>query len=156
MLQDGRTAEAVALFERGAQLADQAGAQAYRLRCLAPLAAATGSSTVLAEADAMLARVTTPPGSAWLTGDGAYLGVARAWLAQGEPQRARAVLAPMLAAARRLPWVGPLAEGSLVDGLAARAIGHADEAHDLLVAAADLAGRHGLAYVAREVAAALR
>ena len=51
---------------------------------------------MLAEADRMVARITAPPGSAWLTGDGAYLAVARAWIAANEPERARTVLAPML------------------------------------------------------------
>ena len=47
----------------GARLAEQDGAESYRLRCLAPLAQATGSADVLDEADAMLARVRVPAGS---------------------------------------------------------------------------------------------
>jgi DNA-binding SARP family transcriptional activator/tetratricopeptide (TPR) repeat protein len=156
MLETGATADAIALFEFGRQLAEQDGAEAYLLRCLAPLAEATRSRAVLAEADAMLARVTVPAGSAWLTGDGAYIAVARAWLAHGEPDRARSVLAPMLAAAHRVPWVAPLAEGSLVDGLAAGVLGRAGEARVLLVRAAELAQRHHLPYVAQQAAEALR
>jgi hypothetical protein len=66
------------------------------------------------------------------------------------------VLAPMLAAARRVPWVAPLAEGSLVDGLAAGALGRTDEAHVLLAHAAELAQRYHLPYVTRQAAAAYR
>jgi hypothetical protein len=104
----------------------------------------------------MLARVTVPAGSAWLTGDGAYLSVARAWLARGEPERARSVVAPLIAAARRVPWVAPLAEGFLVDGLAAEALGRADEARRLLIRAVELAQRHGLPHVAHGASVALR
>ena len=156
VLETGETAEAIALFERGRRFAEQDGAESYRLRCLAALAEATGSADVLAEADAMLARVRVPPGSAWMTGDGAYLGVARAWLAQGEPERARSVVAPMIAAAKRVPWVGPLAEGLLVDGLAAAALGRSDEAGRLLVRAAELAQRYNLPHVTHGAALALR
>ena len=45
----------------------------------------------------------------------------------------------MIAAAKRVPWVGPLAEGLLVDGLAAAALGRSDEGGRLLVRAAELA-----------------
>ncbi len=156
MLESGETADAIALFERGSRLVEQDGAESYRLRCLAPLAEATGSADLLSEADAMLARVTTPPGSAWMMGDGAYLGVARAWLSRGEPERARAVIAPMLAAAKRARWVAPLAEGSVVDGVAAAALGQVDESRALLADAAELARRYGLRHVARTASAALR
>jgi hypothetical protein len=37
---------------------------------------------VLAEADALLALVDAPPGSAWPLGTDAYLAVARGWLRQ--------------------------------------------------------------------------
>ena len=48
--------------------------------------------------------IETPPGSAFLLGADAYLCVARARAPAGDPSRARAVLAPLLAAARRLEW----------------------------------------------------
>ena len=82
-------------------LGDEAGA-AYRLRCLAPLAAATGER--LAEADALLARIQAPPGQAWVAGADAYVGVAGAWEAAGEPARARTALAPLLAATSGQSW----------------------------------------------------
>jgi len=157
LLQIGQRAEAVAQFEHGCRLADQEGAQAYLLRCLAPLAAASGSSALLAEADAMLgASVNDAPRLAWLTVDSTYINVAPRLAGAARAGAGAAILAPMLAAARRVPWVAPLAEGSLVDGLAARALGNTAEAHDLLRTAAELGGRHQLAYVAREADAAQR
>ena len=101
--------------------ADQDGAEASRLRCLAPLAEATGSRDRLDRATALLEGITAPPGHAWLTADGCYLAIARAWLAHGDPDRARAVLAPLLTAAARVPWVAPLAAASLIDAQAALA-----------------------------------
>ena len=50
LLAGGDRAEAIELFERGHATAGQDGAEAYRLHCLAPLAEATGSPDVLAEA----------------------------------------------------------------------------------------------------------
>lgn len=131
------------------------GAEAYLLRVLCPLAEATGSPDVLVEADALLGGITAPPGSAFLVGDACYLAVARSWLAHDEPERARAVLAPLVAAAARVPWVGALAEASLVDGQAALVLGEVEEADPLLRRAADLAIRYGLPRVASEAAEAL-
>jgi DNA-binding SARP family transcriptional activator/tetratricopeptide (TPR) repeat protein len=151
-LELGRVEEAVATLELGRGLAEQEGSEAYLLRCLAPLAEATGSREILDQADRLLSQVATPSGSAWMGGDFTYLSIARAWVAAGEPARARAVLAPMLAVARRVPWVGPLAEGCLVDASAAAALGQADEARSLLAQAEEIAVRHGLVHVANAAA----
>ncbi len=153
LIETGQREAAVPVLERGCGLAGQHGSEAYLLRCLAPLAEATGSHEVLAEADAMLSRVGTPPGSAWMGGDFTYLSVARAWLSAGEPARARAVLAPMLVVAQRVPWVAALAQGSLVDAVAASRLGLDDEARSLMQVAADLARRFGLARVEQEATA---
>ena len=105
--------------------------EAYVLRCAAPLAAA----------DRLAARARPGRGAAgggrasrtsgaWMPGDEAYLSVARAWLARGEPERARAVLAPLLAVARRVPvdghargraraWTGARSSSSASRGTAA-------------------------------------
>jgi DNA-binding SARP family transcriptional activator len=156
LFETGSVPAAVSVLERGRRLAEQDGSEAFLLRCLGPLAEATGSRSVLVVADAMLRRISTPPGSAWLVGEGAYLSVARSWLEHDEPQRAREVLAPMLAAAARIPWVAPLADGSLVDGRAAARLGLDAEARGLFVRAAELASRYGLPRVADGAAAALR
>jgi hypothetical protein len=151
LLETGERGQAVEVLTRGRSLAEEQGSESYLLRCLAPLAEATGSAQLIDQATAMLTRISAPPGSAWMGGAGAYLAVARAWLDRGEPARARAVLAPMLSVAGRVPWVGPLAEGSLVDGRASMTLGRVDEARSFLTRAADVAGRYGL--VATDAAA---
>ena len=102
LLEVGLRDEAAELCVAGlGVLGDEAGA-AYRLRCLAPLAAATGEDP--AEADALLAAVEAPPGRAWVSGADTYEGVAAAWRAAGEPDRATAALAPLLAATGPRRW----------------------------------------------------
>ena len=105
----GDRAGAIALFERGLAAARRAGVEAYLLRCAAPLAAATGSAAVLAEAAGLLERAAIPAESAWMLGYEAYLSLADAWLGHNEPERAGAVLAPLLAVADREPWIPALA-----------------------------------------------
>ncbi len=58
LLAGGNRAEAIELFERGHATAGKGGAEAYRLHCLAPLAEATGSPDILAEAGRLLAGAT--------------------------------------------------------------------------------------------------
>jgi DNA-binding SARP family transcriptional activator/energy-coupling factor transporter ATP-binding protein EcfA2 len=126
--------------------ADRGDTEAYVLRCLAPLAEATGERAVLVEADARLAAVRTPAGGAWLAGGDVYLAVARAWLSAGEPERARSALAPLLIAAARHGWVLWQAAGGLVDGQALAVLG--DAAADRTMArAAALAREHGMAHL---------
>jgi tetratricopeptide (TPR) repeat protein len=95
---------------------------ACRLRCLAPLAdaesrLASASERVppsLLEADRLLTGITAPPGSAWLLGADAYLGVSRAWRSAERPDKARAALAPLVDAARRCGWRTLLPAASLI------------------------------------------
>jgi DNA-binding SARP family transcriptional activator len=155
LLETGATSEAVTVLERARAAFQQDDAEAISLRCLAPLAEATGSAAILTEAAALLAGISAPGGSAFLTGDGCYLAVARAWLARGEPELAREALAPLLAAAQRVPWVAPLAAASLVDGRAAGLLGLGGESAALLGRAADLGRRYGLPRIARDAAAEL-
>ena len=77
LLAAGSRAEAIELFERGHAIAMKAGAEAYLLRCLGPLAEATRSPGALAEADRLLAGARLPAGDAWVLGYEAYLSVAR-------------------------------------------------------------------------------
>jgi DNA-binding SARP family transcriptional activator len=147
LLELGRTREAATLLRTATELARHENAPAYLLRCLAPLAEADGSARTLAEADALLAGVTAPEGSAWLLGLDAYLCVARAWLCAGEPSRARSVLAPLLVAARAQRWVPALACAGLVDATAAAAAGD-PAAPELVAEAAVLAANHGMPLVA--------
>jgi hypothetical protein len=84
--------------------ADVPGAEAYLLRCLGPLAEATGDLAVLRRADDLLRRIRVPEGCAWLLGADAYLGVARAWRRAGDAVRADAVLTDLRTAALAAGW----------------------------------------------------
>ncbi len=150
VLLTGDRAVAVGLFERGLAVAQQAGLEAYLLRCAAPLAAATGSHLLLGEAAGWLEQASIPDGGAWMLGYEAYLSLARAWLAHGEPDRARAVLAPLLAVADREPWTPALAAALAMDGRALARRGEKERARAELDRAARLAGEHGLPQVLRE------
>jgi DNA-binding SARP family transcriptional activator len=150
---------AVTLYEQGLAAARKSGMEAYLLRCAAPLAAATGSSAILAEAAGWLEQAAIPDGGAWMLGYEAYLSLAEAWLGHGEPERARAVLAPMLAVADREPWTAALAAALATDGRALIRLGRREQARAELDRAARLAGEHGLSHVlsdAREARRLLR
>jgi DNA-binding SARP family transcriptional activator/tetratricopeptide (TPR) repeat protein len=151
----GSREEAIELFERGHATAEKDGMEAYLLRCLAPLAEATQSPAVLAEADRLLAGARLPAGDAWVLGHEVYLSVARAWLAAGQPERAREVLAPLLAAVEREPWVPALAATLVVDGEALGRLGDIARARAALDRGTDLASDHGLVHVLREARAAV-
>jgi DNA-binding SARP family transcriptional activator/tetratricopeptide (TPR) repeat protein len=155
LLVTGDRAEAIVLFERGLGAAEEAGVEAYVLRCAAPLAAATGSTALLGQAAGLLEAASMPDGGAWLPGDDAYLSIARAWLDRGEPERARATLDPLLAVARRVPWVATLAAALVVDGRALIQLGEPESAAATLRDAARLAGEHEMAHVRREARSAL-
>jgi hypothetical protein len=155
LLEIGAAAEAEALLAEVVGEVRQDGVEAHLLRCLAPLAEATGDAAILAEADALLHRIDAPPGGAWLAGMDAYTSVGRAWTARDEPGRAREVLAPLLAAAARTGWFPALAAAALEDGCAAARLGAADEARAALGRARHLAEQHGMGGVARRAAYAL-
>jgi DNA-binding SARP family transcriptional activator/tetratricopeptide (TPR) repeat protein len=109
LLAAGATDQAIPLLERGLEACATHRTAAYRLRCLAPLAEATGSPALLAEADAAVRAISAPPGSAWLYGAETYLSVARAWQSRGDHARAAEILGAVRAAAERTGWVAPLA-----------------------------------------------
>jgi len=156
LLQAGDRAAAAALFERGLTAAQQAGAEAYLLHCTARLAAAAGSPTVLADADRLLGQADIPVGGAWLLGEEAYLALAQAWLDREEPDRARAVLAPLLALAERVPWTPALAATLAADARALIRLGERERARAQLMRAERLATAHGLAHVREEARQAMR
>ncbi|GAA3341093.1 hypothetical protein GCM10020358_31140 [Amorphoplanes nipponensis] len=147
LLAAGAEDEATALLLQGCERARGEGGEAYLVRCLGPLAAVTGSRSLLEEADALVAAIETPPGCAWLFGADAYLSVGRAWLRHGEPVRARAVIAPLLAAANRVPWRPVQVPALLLDADAAQAAGA--ESAPQRAAARRLADRYGLAHLVR-------
>jgi DNA-binding SARP family transcriptional activator/tetratricopeptide (TPR) repeat protein len=96
--------EAVRLLRAGLAAADRSGAEGYRLRCMAPLAEATGSTELLVQADRILRDARLPSGHAWVSGTDAYLALGRAWLTAGEPQQATAVLESLVGPAEATGW----------------------------------------------------
>ena len=138
---------AIALFERGLAAAREAGVEAYLLRCAAPLAAATGSRAVLTDADRLLEEAGVPAGGAWLLGDDAYLSLARAWLDHKDPERAHAIVSPLLAVAERAPWRATLAAALVTEAHVLLALGKNDRARTNVRRATVLAQKHGLPHV---------
>ncbi len=125
LLASGETAEAVELLHIGRDYARQEGAESYLLNCLASLAEATGDRSVLEEAATLLAGVDVPPGGAWLLGAEAYLALARAFLAHGEPARALSTVELIAGPAARTGWTWVEAEAT---GILAAAGGHSSSA----------------------------
>jgi DNA-binding SARP family transcriptional activator/tetratricopeptide (TPR) repeat protein len=156
VLLTGDRTGAIKLFERGLAAAQTGGGEANLLRCAAPLALAAGSPAVLADADRLLEQASIPADGAWLFGDEACLALARAWLGRGEPERARAILAPLLAVADRVPWLATLAATLAVDGLALIRLGQDQRARVQLRRAEHLAREHGLPHVLREARSSQR
>jgi tetratricopeptide (TPR) repeat protein len=155
LLQAGDQAGAVEVLERGLAVAEQAGVEAYLLRCAAPLADATGSPAVLARAERLLAQATIPAGGVWLLGEEAYLCLARAWLKAGDAERARVVLSPLLAVADRVPWTATLAAALALDGRALLRLGESDQARAQLLRAEQIAAENGLPHVRHDARADL-
>jgi hypothetical protein len=106
LLAAGERATAAAVLRPAVQVADVPGAEAYLLRCLGPLAEATGDTAVLDRADALLRRVRPPEGGAWLLGADAYGSVARACRRAGRPERAEEIIGGFRAAAEVAGWQG--------------------------------------------------
>ena len=156
LLLTGERAEAITLFEEGLVAAREAGIEAYLLRCAAPLAEATGSPRLLAEATDLLDAASLPDGSAWVLGSDTYLSLARAWTGHGDAERARAILAPLLSVAARVPWIAIEAAARAVDGEALLRLGQTGPAADALRRSVHLAREHGLPHVLREARAAQR
>jgi Tfp pilus assembly protein PilF len=143
LLEIGEVGAASRLLTEARSRAGHNGAEAHLLRCLAPLAEASGSASTLAEADALLRGISVPAGAAWFMGQDTYLSVARAWLAHGSPARAREVLRPLLIASARR-WIPMEAQARLVDGQAAAALGERAAASASFRRAAELAAAHGM------------
>jgi DNA-binding SARP family transcriptional activator len=155
LIDSGHRADAAKLLTDARSAIGPGQPEGVLLNYLAPMAEATGSRSVLQDADHLLSGITAPVGSAWLLGTDCYLAVARAWLAADEPARARDVLRPLLSAAERLSWVPALAGGSLVDGRAAAALGDHAAARILISRAVMLATRHHMPSVERDALAHL-
>jgi tetratricopeptide (TPR) repeat protein len=104
LLAAGEPAAAAAELGPAVRVADVPGAEAYLLRCLAPLAEATGDAAVLARADALLRGLRAPEGCAWLLGADVYASLARAWERAGNPARAAEITGGFRSAALAAGW----------------------------------------------------
>jgi hypothetical protein len=101
-----RPADAADLLAPAARVADVPGAEAYLLRCLAPLAEATGEPALLRRADGLLRGARVPEGCAWLLGADVYGALARAWERAGDPARAAEIAASLRTASVAAGWPG--------------------------------------------------
>jgi hypothetical protein len=155
-------AEAGRLLEPWAEKAQEAGAMAQQIRCLSLLSWAASQNgdpdsarDRREQAQQLLSEVNTRPGEAWLFGAHAYFALARVLLAEGYPDRAEGLVAPVLAAAERFRFLENVAYGALLAGLARLAQGdHAGtEAH--LARALEVAAGCGFAGAEWETHAAL-
>lgn len=104
LVRAGSLDEAAEVASRGHGGTELDRPEAYRLRCLAPFAAATGDEDALLEATAILEGITAPARSAWVVGADTYLDTAGAWLRAGDPERARQLLAPLRDATGPHAW----------------------------------------------------
>jgi DNA-binding SARP family transcriptional activator len=104
LVEKGRADEAAELSQRGLKVAGEGVAEAFELRCLAPLAHSTGEESTLVRATQILDRIDAPAGAAWVTGSDTYLLAAAAWERAGELERARSVAAPLVAATGPTEW----------------------------------------------------
>jgi len=113
--------EAEPLLVRGLEVAERSRAHDQRIRCTAELARARLAQGLRAEAlelaeagEALLGEVSAPPGEVFLQGAHAYLSVAEVLVALGDPDRAKAVAAPVLEAARRHGSLEAIAGAAIV------------------------------------------
>ncbi len=102
-LELGRADEAADLARRGLAGTGPDAPEAWRLLCLAPLAAALdgpAGDEAYAEASRLLENAVCPPGQAWVVGSDCYLQVARAARRRDDPELAVRVLEPLRLAVR--------------------------------------------------------
>jgi hypothetical protein len=119
------------------------------------LGAVEEASTLAVRAEALLERVTAPPGGAFLFGAHAYASVARVLLATGAADRGEKLLRPVGEAAERFGWHEAVALTELVLGLCMDARGELEGARERLAHAAEVADEHGIPAPAWEAHAAL-
>jgi tetratricopeptide (TPR) repeat protein len=104
LIEQGRRDEAAALLATARGYATRDRGEAYLLRCLGPQALATGSPEIAEEGDRLLETVRVPVGAAWIIGVDAYLCLGRAFVEQGKPEHAAAIVKPLAEAADRTGW----------------------------------------------------
>ena len=117
------------------------------LRCLAPLAEATGDPAVLAEADALLDGIETPPGGGLAARRG-RLPLRRPRAAAPGDRTGPARCSRPCWRPRGAGWIPALVAAGLVDGRAAARLGDAAAARAALDRALELAWANGMPTVA--------
>lgn len=146
------------VLERGIALGEASGALAQHVQCLglsAEAARLAGDLDLAARradaAEELLARVSVPPGGAWLWGGHAVAAVARTRLEQGDLARGRALALPLLESAQRAGWREMSGVAALVLGRGAVAEGGGEGESFLrtAVAEAEAGGLLGVEWRAR-------
>ena len=163
LLEVGDATRAAEHLERGIACAEETGARAQLLRCTALLAWASWEladrdrALGLADgAEAMIEAMTAPAGRTFLLGAHAPLAVARVRLAAGAPDRAEALVAPVLAAAKASGWVETVAYAALLEGSCGVALGRSEAGTVAVQESLELARTSGLPWIEREAQAKLR
>ena len=119
LLLAGDRAGAIALFERGLAAARQSGHGGLPAALRRSAGRRHRLAAMLGEAAGLLEQASIPDGGAWMLGlRGLPVARARPGWRTDEPDRARAVLAPLLAVADREPWIPALAAALAADGRA--------------------------------------
>jgi class 3 adenylate cyclase/tetratricopeptide (TPR) repeat protein len=154
--------EARELLGPWAERAREAGVMAQQIRCLSLLSWAASlegegdsARNHREQAQQLLSEVNTRPGEAWLFGAHAYFALARVLLAEGYPDRAEGLVAPVLAAAERFRFLENVAYGALLAGVARNAQGDLAGADALLNRSLEVASSCGFAGAEWEAHAAL-
>jgi tetratricopeptide (TPR) repeat protein len=153
---------AAEVLERGLEAGERVGSATEIARCLTQLAwsrlllgAVEEASALAVRAEALLERVTAPPGGAFLFGAHAYASVARVLAATGAAERGERLLRPVCEAAERFGWHEAVALTELVTGICMEARGELEGAAERLAHAAEVADEHGIPAPSWEAHAAL-
>lgn len=111
LIEDGKAHDAIAVLETALEHSEAIKSPNRAFRAASHLAWARrlvgdddGSRAALAQARAVLATITAPPGSVFLDGYRSYLAIARTCMAFGDGAGAKVVLVPLIAAARSHGW----------------------------------------------------
>lgn len=162
LLEVGASTAAAEVLAWGLAAAERIGASNEIARCLSQLAwvrlrlgAADEARALADRAASLLGNVTAPLGAAFVFGAHAYVATARVLLATGAPERAEALLQPVVEAAQRSGWREAAATTDVALGLCLEAGGELDRAGEVLARAAQVADEYGLPAPGWEAHAAL-
>ena len=162
LLEAGDAATAARHLEAGMAGAEATGARAQLLRCTALLVWASWqlgdgdrALALAGDAEAMIEAASAPEGRTFLLGAHAALAIARVLLASGAPERAEALVAPVLAAAKASGWVETVAYATLLEGGCGLALGRSEAGTAAVQESLELARAAELPWIEREAQAKL-